>query len=66
MMDAMNTQNEKWLRPAEVAEQFRVSEESVRRWVRDGELRAIRLGSSPRASMRVPASALDEFIQKGT
>jgi excisionase family DNA binding protein len=66
-MDAMNKrQIEKMFRPAEVAERYCVSEGSVRRWVREGDLRAVRLGSSPRASIRVPETALAEFVREGS
>ena len=45
----------------EVAEQLRVSEETVRRWLRDGRLRGRRLPST-RAGWRIPASEMRRFV----
>lgn len=45
----------------EVAEQLSVNVETVRRWVRNGELEAIDLGG--RAGYRVAISALEKFIR---
>lgn len=43
----------------EIAEHFQVSRQSVYDWINDGKLRAIRVGER----VRVPQSALDEFIR---
>ena len=59
-------QAEKLLRPDEVAYRYRVSEESVRRWIRDGDLRAIRLGPGNKATLRIPESALAKIVKAGT
>jgi excisionase family DNA binding protein len=46
----------------EVAEQLSVNVETVRRWIRSGELEGIDLGG--RAGYRVTESALDKFIRE--
>lgn len=33
-----------WLRVGELAEHYQVGPEAIRRWVRDGKLRAVRIG----------------------
>ena len=53
--------DEHWLSVRSVAETLRVNEETVRRWVRRGELPVIDLGSS-RAGYRIHPSDLDQFI----
>ena len=45
----------------EVAEMLKVNPESVRRWVRKGELSAIKLGGK---YIRVEKNGLDDFIYK--
>jgi len=45
----------------EVAKRLRVSEETVRRWLRDGRLSGRRLPST-RAGWRIPASELHRFV----
>jgi len=35
--------------------------QTVRGWIKTGELRAIDVGGGRRATYRIPASALDEF-----
>lgn len=47
---------------AEVAERLRVSEETVRRWLRTGRLRGIRLPTE-RVGWRIPASVIDDLLQ---
>lgn len=56
------TQSE-YLTVAEVAERFRCSPEHVRGLVNRGELRAVRLGDSQRAPIRVDAGALDRWLE---
>ncbi len=46
----------------EVAEQLRVTEVTVRRWIQRKELAAINLGGPKRADYRIRRSALAEFI----
>lgn len=47
----------------EVAEMFKVNEVTVYRWVRSGELTAIRL---PRGCYRISADELKKFIAERT
>ena len=51
---------EKYWTPKEIADLFSVSEETVRRYVRTKQLRAIRFGGN----VRIPDDALREFIEK--
>ncbi len=51
---------EKYWTPKEIADLFSVSEETVRRYVRTKQLRAIRFGGN----VRIPNGALQEFIDK--
>jgi excisionase family DNA binding protein len=51
---------EKYWTPKEIADHFSVSEETVRRYVRTKQLRAIRFGGN----VRIPDGALREFIEK--
>jgi len=53
--------DETWLTVAEVAERLKVSQETVRRWIRDGRLPVLDLGG-PKAGYRVKAGTLDTFI----
>jgi len=48
--------------PEEVAEQLRVTAYTVRRWLKNGELRAIKLESF----WRIPESALQDFVNART
>jgi putative molybdopterin biosynthesis protein len=50
---------EKYYTPEQLAERFQVSRHAVYKWIRDGTLRAIRVGRA----VRIPASALEEFIR---
>lgn len=45
----------------EVAARVRVNPETVRRWLRSGELRGVRLGA--RAGYRVPVAELERFLK---
>lgn len=49
--------------PGEAALVLRFSEETVRRHLRNGELRGVKLGGGRCARWRVPASELDRFLQ---
>jgi excisionase family DNA binding protein len=53
--------SDKMLTVQEVAEQLNVHPDTVRQWVRNGELKAIDLGG--RAGFRISESALQKFIQ---
>lgn len=52
----------RWLTVRDVAESLKVHEETVRRWIRRGELVALDLGG-PRAGYRVRPSDLEAFIE---
>ena len=51
-----------WLRVEDVAEQLDVGAESVRRWLRSGELRGTKLGD--KAGWRVRQEDLDAFTAR--
>jgi len=59
------TENEQFLTVAEAAARLRVSEETIRRWLRDGRLSGVHLGSR-KGGWRVPERALDTFIRERT
>ena len=46
----------------EAADRLRVSEETVRRWIRKGQLKALSLGST-RAGYRIARADLEAFVQ---
>jgi excisionase family DNA binding protein len=52
---------DRWLTVPQVAEILQVNEETVRRWIRKGELPVLSLGSD-RAGYRVSRRMLDDFI----
>ena len=52
---------EKMLKVPEVAEQLRVTEETVRRWLRSGKLTGRRLGPT-KAGYRIPQSEVDRLL----
>ncbi len=52
-----------WLTVEEVADFFRVNVETVRRWIRAGDLPVLDLGG-PRVGYRIKRSDLDAFISK--
>jgi len=56
-------ERDEWLTVQEVAEEFRVNEETVRSWIRAGDLPVLDLGG-PRAGYRIRRSALDEFTER--
>jgi excisionase family DNA binding protein len=49
-----------------VAAELGVSPETVGRWVRTGELAAIRLGAGPLARYRIAPEAIDAFLHTTT
>lgn len=59
-MTETDAQPRTWLTVQEVAEHFRVNEETVRRWIRSGDLPVLELGG-PRAGYRIRRSDLDRF-----
>ena len=54
-------ERDEWLTVQEITRILKVHEESVRRWIRGGELPAILLGSS-KGGYRVKATDLDAFL----
>lgn len=61
MEAAKHPDGSQWLSIRDVADTLRVKEETVRRWIRRGELPVIDLGSS-RAGYRIHPSDLEQFI----
>lgn len=54
----MLAMQEKYWTPKEIAERFKLSEGAIRKFIRQGKLEAVRLGTS----LRVSETALQEFI----
>ena len=48
---------------SQVAERVKVNPETVRRWLRSGQLRGTLLGD--RAGWRIPKAEVDAFLQRG-
>ena len=57
-------QDSEWMTVQDVASYLKVNEETVRRWIRDGDLEVLSLGTSNRAGYRILKSALDTFIKE--
>jgi len=53
-------EGDRMLTATEVAQELRVRADTVRRWIRNGELQAVRLG--PRAGYRVSSAELRRFM----
>jgi excisionase family DNA binding protein len=53
--------DEKWFTVEEVADQLRVHEQTVRRWLREGKLQGANFGG--KTGWRIRGRALDEFIR---
>ena len=53
--------DERVLTVAEAAERLRTSEETIRRWLRDGKLRGVRIGST-RVGWRIPESEVRRLL----
>jgi excisionase family DNA binding protein len=53
---------EEWMTVEEVAVLFKVSTETVRRWIRAGELKVLDLGG-PRMGYRIMRSEVDAFAR---
>jgi len=52
-----------WMTVAEVAKLLSVNEETVRRWVRSGDLPVMRLGADVRSGYRIRRDDVDKFIK---
>jgi putative resolvase len=51
---------EKYWSPKEIAERLHVAAQTVSRWIRQGKLKAIRVGGQ----WRVPDGAIKEFVER--
>jgi excisionase family DNA binding protein len=54
--------DEELLTVAEVARRLRLSQETIRRWIRGGKLQAIRIGSD-RAGFRIRRTEIDQLLE---
>jgi excisionase family DNA binding protein len=54
-------QAQEWLTVDQVAQRFQVDEETVRRWIRKGDLPVLTLGAA-RAGYRIRAEDLEQFV----
>ena len=57
-----NPQEVRWVTVAQVAERFQVSQETVRRWIRSGQLPVLELGGV-KAGYRIREDDLATFIE---
>ena len=48
---------------SQVAERLQLSEVSIRRKIRDGEIPAVKLASAGRAAVRIPEDGLEAWLQ---
>jgi excisionase family DNA binding protein len=55
---------EELLTVEETARRLRLSQETIRRWLREKRIRGIRLATA-RAGWRIPASAVAEMLSEG-
>lgn len=53
--------DEAWLTVSQIAERFQISQETVRRWVRTGQLPVLDLGGA-KAGYRVREADLEAFV----
>ncbi len=51
--------------PSDVAVILQVSLQTVRRWIREGQLPAYKIGGEDSRIVRIPREALEAFIQNG-
>ena len=56
-------EDERYMTVETVARRLAISEETIRRWLRSGRLRGIRLGER-RAGWRISERDLDDFIRE--
>jgi len=52
---------ERWYTVADIVEKLRVHEQTVRRWLRDGDLKGYNFGG--KSGYRIRASDLDAFVE---
>ena len=53
--------DERWITVGEIVDLLKVHEQTVRRWLRDGDLRGYNLGG--KSGYRIKASDLDAFLE---
>lgn len=53
---------ERWLTVADIVEELKVHEQTVRRWIREGQLRAYNFGG--KTGYRIKASDFDAFLEE--
>src|SRR5262245_6377538 len=61
---ASRVAEEELLTVPEAARRLRLSQETIRRWLRENRIQGIRLATA-RAGWRIPASAVDEMLSGG-
>jgi excisionase family DNA binding protein len=59
----MSAQTTAYLNVAAVAEMLSVSELTIRRKIADGEIPAVRLSTTGRGAVRIPAADLDAWLR---
>ena len=59
----MQDEQERWITVQDITRRLQVHEETVRRWIRSGELPAILLGSA-KGGYRIREVDYDRFIQE--
>ena len=57
------TNHDEWLTVQEITQLLKVHEESVRRWIRSGDLPAILLGSA-KGGYRIRRADYEQFLQE--
>lgn len=55
---------DEWMTVQDVANHLKVDAETVRRWVRNGELKVLALGTSNRAGYRILKRDLESFTSQ--
>lgn len=55
---------ERWITVADIVERLKVHEQTVRRWIRDGDLQAIELGG--KSGYRVNEAEFEAFLAERT
>jgi excisionase family DNA binding protein len=58
----MDMNNHRLLKTADVAERLGVAEQTIRRWVKRGELPVVRLGAS---TVRFEEGAVESLVRRG-
>lgn len=56
----------KFFTPFEIAKMLKVSESTIRRWLREGKLSGVKLSEDARAEWRISEEQFNEFIQDRT